>query len=72
MSHFRNSQAACVRADYLQSKMDEYRAKTGQQHPAQDHCLNLVWARLPYRMGDANGASGSHSEHLATTSLSEG
>src|SRR5439155_12541331 len=32
----------------------------------------LVWARLPYRMGDANGASGSHSEHLATTSLSEG
>lgn len=43
----RNGQSAFMRADYLDSKLSEYQAKTGLPHPLKDRCLNLVWLRLP-------------------------
>lgn len=38
---------AAMRFDYLQAKLDEYRAKTGKDHPVADRCVNLVWVRMP-------------------------
>ncbi len=39
--------AGVMRFDYLESKMDEYTAKTGQSHPLADKCVNLIWVRMP-------------------------
>lgn len=39
--------AGAMRYDYLQSKMDEYKVKTGKEHPLADKCINLIWVRLP-------------------------
>ena len=39
--------SAAMRYDYLQAKLDEYRAEKGKDHPMADRCLNLIWVRLP-------------------------
>jgi putative ABC transport system permease protein len=39
--------SAAMRYDYLQSKLDDYRARKGKAHPLADRCLNLVWVRMP-------------------------
>ncbi|QEL13618.1 ABC transporter permease [Limnoglobus roseus] len=38
---------AAMRFDYLIAKLDDYRARTGKDHPVADRCLNLVWVRMP-------------------------
>ena len=38
---------AAMRFDYLTAKLDDYRARTGKDHPVADRCLNLVWVRMP-------------------------
>ncbi|MCZ2344219.1 MAG: ABC transporter permease [Bacteroidales bacterium] len=38
---------AAMRYDYLQAKLDEYRALKGKEHPTTTRCLNLIWVRLP-------------------------
>jgi putative ABC transport system permease protein len=38
---------AAMRYDYLLAKLDDYRARTGKDHPVADRCLNLVWVRMP-------------------------
>jgi putative ABC transport system permease protein len=43
----RLSGAAAMRFDYLQSKLDEFKATKGTPHPQADKCVNLVWLRLP-------------------------
>lgn len=45
----RQGMAATMRTDYLFSKLDEYRAKKGADHPKSRTCINLVWVRLPNR-----------------------
>ena len=41
---------AAMRYDYLQAKLDEYRAKKGQDHPLANRCVNLVWVRMPSKI----------------------
>ena len=43
----RLSSSACMRYDYLLSKLDEYKTKKGTEHPIYAKCLNLVWVRMP-------------------------
>ncbi|CAN5177798.1 hypothetical protein BH11PLA2_BH11PLA2_07250 [soil metagenome] len=43
----RYGQSAAMRADYLEAKLDEYKAKKGAAHPQADRCINLIWVRLP-------------------------
>ena len=43
----RLSTSACMRYDYLLSKLDEYKTKKGEDHPIYAKCLNLVWVRMP-------------------------
>jgi putative ABC transport system permease protein len=43
----RLSGAACLRHDYLMSKLDSYRIQKGEAHPVYGKCLNLVWVRMP-------------------------
>lgn len=43
----RYGQSAMMRADYLEAKLSEYKAKTNQNHPLADKALNLIWVRLP-------------------------
>lgn len=38
---------AAMRYDYLQAKLDEYRAQKGKDHSTANRCLNLIWVRLP-------------------------
>ena len=39
--------AAAMRYDYLVAKMDDYKTRTGKDHPQADRSLNLVWVRMP-------------------------
>ena len=39
--------AAAMRYDYLESKLDDYKAKNGKPHVMADRCVNLVWVRMP-------------------------
>lgn len=41
---------AAMRFDYLQAKLDEYKARTGKTHPVADRCVNLVWVRMPSKV----------------------
>lgn len=40
-------QAAAMRYDYLIGKMDDYKVRTGKEHPQAALCMNLVWVRMP-------------------------
>jgi putative ABC transport system permease protein len=39
--------AGAMRYDYLISKMDDYKVRTGKDHPVADRSLNLIWVRMP-------------------------
>jgi putative ABC transport system permease protein len=43
----RLSTAAAMQYEYLRSKLDEHKVKTGQEHPNAQRSLNLVWVRMP-------------------------
>lgn len=38
---------AAMRVDYLQSKLDEYKTRKGEDHPWATRCTNLIWVRMP-------------------------
>ncbi|MGL6094374.1 MAG: ABC transporter permease [Fimbriiglobus sp.] len=38
---------AAMRFDYLQAKLDDYKAKKNAAHPLADRCVNLCWVRMP-------------------------
>jgi putative ABC transport system permease protein len=39
--------AGAMRYDYLTAKMDDYRVRTGKDHPQAAQSLNLIWVRMP-------------------------
>jgi putative ABC transport system permease protein len=39
--------AAAMRYDYLTAKMDDYKVRTGKDHPQAALILNLIWVRMP-------------------------
>lgn len=43
----RLSTAAAMQTDYFRAKLDEYKAKKGQEHPVYKSSLNLMWVRMP-------------------------
>lgn len=56
--------AAAMRYDYLESQLDDYKARTGKPHVMQDRCINLVWVRMPskeayQRLADIVGQTSS-------------
>lgn len=43
----RLSTAAAMQTEYFRAKLDEYKAKKGQEHPLYKSSLNLMWVRMP-------------------------
>ena len=57
--------AAAMRYDYLTAKMDDYKARTGKDHPQADRSLNLIWVRMPSKAAyEQLAASRQRAEHV--------
>jgi len=48
---------AAMRFDYLMSQLDEYKTRTGKEHPVASRCVNLIWVRLPSKASTERLAS---------------
>lgn len=48
---------AAMQFDYLTAKLDDYKARTGKEHPVASRCVNLIWVRLPSKASTERLAS---------------
>jgi len=45
----RYDQSAIMHRDYLKRSLEDFKGRTGKEHPLADKSLNLIWVRMPDR-----------------------